>query len=61
MRDDDPHSDMRAVQVAAGYVVLGLVVFTVIFRPEAVQMTATLLGGLGAYIGLRFVNRNGKK
>ena len=56
-RDDDRR--MANVQVAAGWVTLGLIVFVVLFRPE-VQMVATLLGALGAYLGLRLVNRNGK-
>ena len=58
---DDAHHQMATVQVAAGWVVLGLIVFSVVIRPESVQMVATLLGGLTAWIGLRIVNRNGKK
>ena len=59
--DRDPHHQQMAnIQVAAGWVVLGLIAFTVIIRPD-VQMVATLAGALGAYLGLRLVNRNSKK
>jgi len=56
----DHDDQMHRIQVAAGWVVLGLIAFTVVLRPD-VQMVATLLGGLGAYLGLRLVNRNGKR
>jgi hypothetical protein len=48
--------DLRALRVYAGYVVLGLVVFSVVVRPDQ-GMVTTLLGALSAWLGLYWLER----
>lgn len=53
---DDPL--LRHLRVASGYVVLGLIVFSVVVRAD-VSMVATLAGALAVYLGLRRLRGNG--
>lgn len=56
----DHDEDMHQLQRAAGWVLLVLIVFVVIARPDT-GMVATLIGGLATYLGLRYVGQRRMK